>query len=195
MHGGSEGQRENPKQAHTQREPDVGLDLTTVSEIMAWAKIKSQTLSQQSHPGTPHLYFLIVYMMNSLVVYPTGEHDWSKEKVELWCSYNIGLSQSHRKFGDRMALPYCPNVGQKVMYLQLHMSNIVYNMTPGKKEIFVEVAFFSQQQTPGILCVCVCVWHPVRVSCVMCHPSIFSRAGKNASIFKKKRLGIFLQKL
>ena len=35
------------------RDPDVGLELTN-HEIMTWAKIKSQTPNQLSHPGAPN---------------------------------------------------------------------------------------------------------------------------------------------
>ena len=35
-------------------EPDMGLHLVT-HEVMTWADIKSRTLNQLSHPGTPKI--------------------------------------------------------------------------------------------------------------------------------------------
>ena len=40
-------------------EPDAGLEFTQRA-IMTWIKVKSQTLDQLSHPGTPQLPYLIL---------------------------------------------------------------------------------------------------------------------------------------
>ena len=42
-------------------EPHVGLD-PVVSEIMTWAKTKSQALNQMSHPG-PHMFSLKILIL------------------------------------------------------------------------------------------------------------------------------------
>ena len=48
-----EEERRIPSGLHTiSAEPDVGLELMS-PEIMTWAKIKSWTLNQLSHPGAP----------------------------------------------------------------------------------------------------------------------------------------------
>ena len=49
-----EREREREKQNPKQGEPDTGLKLTN-SEIMIWAKIKSQNLNQMSHPVAPEI--------------------------------------------------------------------------------------------------------------------------------------------
>ena len=44
-------------------EPDTGLHLTSViHEITTWADIKSWTLNQQSHPGTPRKFFVFWFL-------------------------------------------------------------------------------------------------------------------------------------
>ena len=52
-----------PSMLHTaSMEPDVGLKLTN-REIITWAKVKSQTFNQMSHPGTTVLLLSIEYLV------------------------------------------------------------------------------------------------------------------------------------
>ena len=58
--GGAESRRERiPSRLSLVRtKPDAGLKLMN-QEIMTWAEIKSQTLSQLSHPGAPRRHCFI----------------------------------------------------------------------------------------------------------------------------------------
>ena len=72
-----EGQRESNRLRERERERIPRVAQIHNCEIMTWAKIKSQTLKQLSHPGTPHIlliyFFLKPYLLFDLCLFNVKE--------------------------------------------------------------------------------------------------------------------------
>ena len=80
-----EGQRQRERELQAGSMPNTESSEGAQShnlEIMTWAKIKSQTLNQLSHPGTPQLFCFRYYHVPEGVVLKQTKHLWTSTLLQ-----------------------------------------------------------------------------------------------------------------
>ena len=100
LHALGRGRERIPSRCQAVRaEPAAGLDLTNC-EIMTWAEMKSRTLNQMSHPGTPWAS-LIFKPLNHLLVFSLRTTESPRLGVySLWGILHESQAQKNKSLLD-----------------------------------------------------------------------------------------------